>query len=39
MNNQVTCFLLYGSDNQQNKTIKGLTESPRTAEVGRPSGP
>ena len=33
MNNQVTCFLLYGSDNQQNKTIKGLTESPRTDQI------
>lgn len=33
MNNQVTCFLLYGSDNQQNKTIKGLTESSRTDQI------
>lgn len=33
MNNQVTCFLLYGSDNQLNKTIKGLTESPRTDQI------
>ena len=33
MNNQVTCFLLYGSDNQLNKTIKGLTESSRTDQI------
>ena len=33
MNNQVTCFLLYGSDNQLNKTIKGLTESTRTDQI------
>jgi len=33
MNNQVTCFLLYGSDNQQNKTIKGLTESSQTDQI------
>ena len=33
MKNQETCFLLYGSDNQQNKTIKGLTESSRTDQI------
>lgn len=33
MNNQVTCFLLYGSDNQLNKTIKGLTESSLTDQI------
>ena len=33
MNNQVTCFLLYGSDNQLNKAIKGLTDCSRTDQI------
>lgn len=33
MNNQVTCFLLYESDNQLNKAIKGLTDCSRTDQI------
>lgn len=33
MNNQVTCFLLYDTDNQQDKTIRNLTDSPCTNQI------
>lgn len=33
MNNLVTCFLPYEGDNQQNKTIEGLSASSRTDQI------